>query len=63
MKFKELLTRLLELEAADSGIPGAAFKLGYFLSFVSNYPHQAMVQDAIDRIAHLESRITTPPKP
>lgn len=33
------------------------------LSFVSNHPHQAMVQDAIDRITQLKSRITTPPKP
>ena len=34
-----ILERLLKLEADDSGIPEAEFKLGYLLSFITAAPN------------------------
>jgi hypothetical protein len=56
---KATLQRLLDLEAADSGIPEAEFKLGYLLAFVTSprcHTAEAMQTEAQERIAVLEQR-------
>lgn len=55
-----ILERLLKLEADDSGIPEAEFKLGYLLSLIDSHAsYQTLKTDVLDRIQHLEKKLPT----
>lgn len=56
-----LLERLLQLEADDTGIPEAEFKLGYLISLINSHTsYQTLKVDVLDRIQHLEKKLPKP---
>lgn len=58
MKLQDLLTEMLALEAQDSGIDSASFKLGYLLPFVSSYKSMRDLREAAQRrITHLRGKL------
>lgn len=56
-KAKAILSALLDAEAADSRIEEPAFRLGYLLSFVSDFATPAILAEAQRRTLKLNTTV------